>query len=315
MPIRRKEGRQRALTAGLIFPIAAVPVALIFYFGVLRSPNSSLTSSPRLGFHRHHDRDSLDIIYGCLSTLAICVISVVHFPIFEDEPHAKSARWPVFSKVWNLLLFKIFTWTFCSLLMPEIITACACMEYIQAINDVAYMRKTKGYSEGQHKWTKKQAFFALMGGFKLKNGPLISSGRQLAEKIDGSAGQQQKLLLDQLNLQILKGDVRDKSKRNSLAKLFSVFQLFRFGVSILSRLVAKQPLSPLERITTAYVVCATMTYYFWMKKPYDVEAVIYLDRVSSYWPRDIGASSAAFVICSLSSAKRPERGFRAAEYQ
>ena len=180
---------------------------------------------------------------------------------------------------WALLLCKIYMWVLFSVLVPEMLAAYACMEYLHASSDVRYMEDCKKRDADSQlpwssDWTLKHSFFALMGGFKLQNGTQILSGQELYEN--------DPKLVRELDMDRLEVDISDKSKANLLAKLFSVLQLFQFAFEIGSRFLTHHPISPLEGVTCAYCVCAFITYLFWIEKPYDVEEVIYLGVGSPY---------------------------------
>ena len=276
---------------GILIPsLCGIPVAIICYFVVFRpsiSQGDSPPTGPRMGIHRAHRRDTLDIVSTCLSTMAICVISVMHFPVFEDDTHRQSlGRRLISSAFWALILCKVYVWVLFSILVPEMLAAHACMECLRARKDVKFVEqalKTRRISlKDGRRWSMKHAFFALMGGFKLRDGnkviPILSGRHLLEEKPE---------LMTSLDLAVLEEDISDKSKANLLAKLLSISHLIRFAFEIGSRWLGHLPVSPLEWITCTYGACALITYLFWMKKPFDVEEPIYLstERPDSYAQR------------------------------
>ena len=97
------------------------------------------------------------------------------------------------------------------------------------------------HSKGYTAWTRKHAFFALMGGLRSYDGTILRSGRDLY-KLEG-AGQ---LSLREFDFQALLDDIEDKSKADVLGKMLAVVQISRFLAGTLTRLVQNLLISPLE---------------------------------------------------------------------
>ena len=258
-PKKAREPVARVIIMGFVIPVIAImPVLLFYYLLVLRSPKTDFSDSkfPRVGFRKSSGRDTMGIVWGCVSTLLVCVISTAHLSCHENKSHRLSTGRKLRSMAFYAkLIGKLYIWTLCALLIPEVLASLACVDYVEACHDVTFM---KGKKDG---WTLKHAHFARMGGFKLAGGGKVHSGKEFYEK--------DPQLLDRLNLDAIGNDISDKSKANVIAKLLAMLQLLRFSLGIFGRWAAGLSICPMEWATFAYVPCALLTYFFWMEKPFN----------------------------------------------
>lgn len=68
-------------------------------------------------------------------------------------------------------------------------------------------------------------------------------------------------------------DLNDRSKSDAFTKIFAIVQITWLVVQSIARVSAGLPLSQLELVTMAYVLCAVIMYSFWWYKPFLVETV------------------------------------------
>ena len=66
---------------------------------------------------------------------------------------------------------------------------------------------------------------------------------------------------------ISRGDIKDKSKSDSLTKLISLLQAVWMLAQICGRLAFELPVTLLEVNTLAHIVCALIIYILWWHKP------------------------------------------------
>ncbi len=128
----------------------------------------------------------------------------------------------------------------------------------------------------KHRWTLAHGFYAVMGGFVLKdpyvprpgdnylpawqkNGVLTHSGVLLLMKVEPS-------LIPDLAYE----DLIDRGKADALAKALLVLQVSWFLITCIIRHAQGLPLSLLEITTIAHAACTLLTYFLWWHKPKDI---------------------------------------------
>ncbi|EJC99831.1 uncharacterized protein FOMMEDRAFT_112880 [Fomitiporia mediterranea MF3/22] len=204
-------------------------------------------------------RSTMDIIATCTSTLVSCVYSSVHF----DVPHGTSHRLTFFEKIRSkefwLELYGKFSFWLLGLLAPEMLVIHAYYEHMIAREDVIWMKR-HGYPD----WKMVHAFFADMGGFTVEDGERPHSGYELHKML--SRGE----VPGMIDCKELEYDIADRTKVDMLFKLFTILQVCRFFAETIWRPIVSLPVSPLEIVTCAYVMCTLMYYSLWLYKPYNV---------------------------------------------
>ena len=166
------------------------------------------------------------------------------------------------------------------LFAPEAIVGWAVSQLSDVSDDVQAMRH-----HGCPQWRYKHAFFAQMGGLRSKDGKVIRSGDELynlhvSYPSHVSSGDSNAMAT--FDFQALADDIDDKSKANWFAKLIAVLQITRFLCGTVVRAAKHLPISPLEYVTCAYVVCTLLSYVFWFHKPYDVQEPIRIEIGVTY---------------------------------
>jgi hypothetical protein len=132
-------------------------------------------------------------------------------------------------------------------------------------------------NQENHHWDSEQAFFAVMGGFAVENDYLNENNSKVTIRriitVDGV------LQLARLGLihSIDPEDINERSKADSIAKMFVLSQITWFGLQVIGRLSSDLPVTPLELHTAIHVACTIIMYLIWMKKPYDIRGSILLN--------------------------------------
>lgn len=146
-------------------------------------------------------RGTIDIIWSCITTLAICCWVMLHLniPAMTDN-------------FWRLFLRRA-RWLMLALLSPELVMLFACGQWASAQRSVADM-----HSLGYEGWTIVHAFYADMGGF-LVHPPDCTPFPVTAKQVHYLV-QQRYLPIPK----ITKKEIWDKSKADMFAKIVATFQ-------------------------------------------------------------------------------------------
>ena len=128
-------------------------------------------------------------------------------------------------------------------------------------------------------WTLRHGFYCIMGGFVIS----VPDGRSHFFPVNP----EQLLWLIQKGLvripSITSEEIKDKSKKDSLAKTLAYGQTIWFVTQCIGRGIQGLPVSTLEIATVAYVACMLPAMLFWWRKPYDVMIPTPLEIL--HWPR------------------------------
>ncbi|KAK7688816.1 hypothetical protein QCA50_007505 [Cerrena zonata] len=276
------------ISLALIFvsvPSTIIIIAVVFHFG---HKTQFTDSDHRLGYVPGPEaRGTLDLIWTCVSIIFTCVYISIHIDISNGESRefAKQIRakyqnrgnvmrmillcfdymcWLMTIPVAHKVIFMVF-----NIFAPESIVFLATLERLSARDGVIFMR-----SCGQPNWTTKLAFFADMGGFELEKGEHLVSGREFFEWFERI--RKQKGAEFELNVVRIEKDINDRSKQDTLVKLFTVCQASWLLIQCAVRLAEGRAVSELEVTTCAFIVCSVITYLCWLHKPYDVQGRITL---------------------------------------
>ena len=195
-----------------------------------------------------NQRGTLDIIWSCITTLAICCWVMLHLNV-----PAKTDTY------WTLVLRRS-RWLMFALLSPELVMLFACGQWASAQRSVADM-----HSSGYKSWTIVHAFYADMGGFLLHPPDCTSfpiTAKQLHYLI-----QQRYLSIPK----ITKKEIWDKSKADVFAKTIAGFQTAWLVAQVIARGIQHLAVTPLELSTVALITCTGAALFFWFNKPLNVE--------------------------------------------
>lgn len=206
-------------------------------------------------------RGTSDILWSCLSTIFLCVWTVVHMPIPEYRAERSVS---IRSKFIGSRLVPALI----SFIAPELILITAIIEAMNAQDYKNMIEETvKGPSSLAH------GFLLTMGGFCVKT----PEGR--FHQLDGTdftavnesrtaviLTERGKMLLNDMN-KIPEEDIKALSKSDTLAKCVACGQGLWLVTQVVSRLFQHQAVTLLEVTTTGYVFCAVGAYMAWWKKP------------------------------------------------
>lgn len=234
-------------------------------------------------------RGTIGLIWSCISTIFSCVYVSVHVDVpnpkrndefrKDIESHPKSRRIPpslrnAFFRIWGWTAYppcRRVIWMLFNIYAPELVVFVAMLEYMSAASGRRFMREVYRRRD----WTMTHAFFADMGGFEVEEdgGPrTLATGREFYEWFVSHSA-------PQLDLGVIKAEIDDRSKSNSLLKALTCFQVVWVVVETIARVVEHRPISALEIATCAYIFCNIFIYGFWWSKPYDIRRRILLRRV------------------------------------
>ena len=76
-------------------------------------------------------------------------------------------------------------------------------------------------------------------------------------------------------------DVEERSSADLIAKIIVISKVGWFAVEVISRLVTRLPVTPLEAHTFVHVGCAVVMYALWWEKPYNINRPILLSDAIS----------------------------------
>lgn len=213
-------------------------------------------------------RGTSDILWSCLSTILLCVWTVIHLPLpccsrFEDGqpiPGEPSQSW----RDWiirNGIVPAVF-----SVIAPELLTFTAIRELINAWKDQKRITEMN--------WTLTHTFFLQMGGFCLETPSgkrLQFDAVELQSAIDAGKeiGHRSPDWLSKLE-EVKESHINDHAMSNPLTKSIACSQALWLVAQIISRVCQHQAVTLLEVSTLAYAACALTAYVAWWKKPQNV---------------------------------------------
>lgn len=210
-------------------------------------------------------RGTSDILWSCLSTILLCVWTVIHLPlpccsVFQNGQPIRGEP----SRSWrNWIIRNGFVPAVISVIAPEFLTFTAIRELIDA------WRNKKRMTEMN--WTLTHTFFLQMGGFCLETPSgkrLQFDGIELRSAIDAGKeiGNRSPDWLAKLK-EVKVDHIDDHAKSNSLVKIVACIQALWLVLQVISRVCRHQAVTLLEVSTSAYVACALTAYVAWWKRP------------------------------------------------
>ena len=214
--------------------------------------STSNSTDARLGWVNSPDgRGTIDIIWGCILTIFLCVWTVLTLNVPAPD-----------TTLWAFTRMKM-KWAIIALFGPEWLSGMAGAQWSIA------RRAKKQFRDGGIKWTMQQSFFADMGGVRVKleddEFPVTSKHIYVLFKLG----------LIKLDA-ITPAAIEDRSKADGVAKLFTIVQTGWFILQCLARLIQQISITTLELSTIAFVVCTVGTNIMWWAKPKDVFVPIVL---------------------------------------
>jgi hypothetical protein len=224
------------------------------------SNNTSLNGVSRRGWVGSPDeRGTLDIVWSCVSTLFICLWSMLHLNL----PSRKDTFWNIF--------WRKARWLLLGILAPEVPMLFACGQWASAKRSVEEMR-TLGFDEEE--WSLEHAYNADSGGFELRT---IDR-----EAIPITAKQVHYLIENNIITlpRITKKEIWDKSNADKVAKFLACFQTAWLTTQTIARAIQHLAITPLELSSIALALTSLTTLWYWLQKPLDVETatVIFTEK-------------------------------------
>ncbi|KAH7081698.1 hypothetical protein BKA63DRAFT_215746 [Paraphoma chrysanthemicola] len=202
-------------------------------------------------------RGTLDIVWPCILTVFLCCWTAVH----PDIPSPKSKWWQRYADRTVGLLVGVFA--------PEMFVYLALTEKSYATKTV----KNMSARVGAENWSVAHAFFAKMGGFAID---LRSVDQEDSDSTHYGYIYQDSIALCFENGRICQDtwitakEICDKGKADNLIKALTITQILWLLVQSIARVIQHLPLTTLELSTLAYIPCATLIYFLWWDKPYEV---------------------------------------------
>lgn len=216
--------------------------------------------APRRGWvGSPNERGTLDIVWSCVSTLVICLWSMLHLNI----PSPKDTYWTIF--------WRKSRWLVLGILAPEVPMLFACGQWASAKRSVSEMR-TLGFSDDE--WSLEHAYYADSGGFRLhtfEDKAIIITAQQVHRLVHKEI----------IRLPpITKKEIWDKSNADKVAKFLACFQTAWLTTQTIARAIQGLAITPLELSSIAMALTSLTTLWYWMHKPLDVETAtaVYTER-------------------------------------
>jgi squalene monooxygenase len=217
--------------------------------GSIKSANKGPHVELRLGWtSAPNQRGSVDIIWGCVLVLFVCVWAVLH----HNVPLKSDHYWSVFSRK--------LRWATLAVCAPELLTLFAIMQWNAANISVAEMKVL-----GEEDWTVVHAFYANGGGFILNTPdcpPFPINAKSIHHlRFTGWIKP----------LEITRENIWDRSKADLFAKGFALIQTSWLLIQCITRATQQLAITPLELFTLAFILPTIATCFFWWNKPQNVD--------------------------------------------
>ncbi|PVH68911.1 hypothetical protein DL98DRAFT_627796 [Cadophora sp. DSE1049] len=212
-------------------------------------------------------RGTLDILYGSLFAIFICIWTIQH-------PNRGDIKWALKGSQ------KKVKWMLVTLLAPEVFLAKALADFWAAKRSVARVRTLRdkaGKLLPESKvanWTISHAYYAEMGGFALRTSTPRESGEghKLQRLRSEDIFELRELGCISRLPSITKDQIMDKGKGDFIVKLTAILQVFWMLIQVIVRAARGLPISRLEVTACAFAACASVTYVLWWNKPQAVTA-------------------------------------------
>lgn len=133
-------------------PFEGVPFTTMFNITTLMAPVTGGGAARRGWVDQPNQRGTMDIVWSCLSTLFICLWTMLHLNL----PAPDDGRWAI--------LWRKARWLLLGVLAPELPMLFAFAQWASAKRSVVDMHNL-GFTETE--WTLVHAFYADSGGYVL----------------------------------------------------------------------------------------------------------------------------------------------------
>lgn len=196
-------------------------------------------------------RGTADIIWPCVSTITLCLYTMLHLNIPAKDDSATTQ------------CLRKLRWLVLSLLAPELPMLFAFAQRASAKNSVRGMKEI-GYND----WSITHGFFADGGGFVLAaqdTEPFPVTSQQIIYLVKNGHIEPPKVTTLEIN---------DKSKADTVAKALAAFQAIRLVGILIARAAGGLRTTPLELVSAAVVFCSMVTLGLWWEKPLDARVPV-----------------------------------------
>ncbi|KAI0146293.1 hypothetical protein GGR57DRAFT_479441 [Xylariaceae sp. FL1272] len=194
-------------------------------------------------------RGTIDIIWPCLTALALVLWTMLHLNV------------PATSDTEKTVALRKLRWLLVGLLAPELILMFAFAQLTSAQQSVEDMKAL-----GQCQWTLAHGFYADSGGFQLHTksyNPFPITAKQIAYLVEHG-------YIDMPTITHI--EINDKSKANRETKVLAFIQTGWLITKLIARAVQGLQITPYELTTVALLVCSFTTLILWWHKPLDVRS-------------------------------------------
>lgn len=245
------------------FPNASVIIILTITGVSARAISNAMNVEPA-STPEPHGRGTFALVTNCLVTYFFCVWTAVHPEIIP-----KPTTWRTFVNKMTLMVFCIF--------VPEatIMPAYSQRKEAKRIRNV-WLSHWKIDTGDRYDIGLEGAFFVVMGGIGVgkpgKRGECwtILTARGFEWYLQNGWIKKEDLVKD---------DIIDKGKANTLVKLLVLAQACWFVIVFIGRLLTGFPVTLLEIHVVIQVISASMASFFWFRKPLDVQRPIFLKNI------------------------------------
>jgi hypothetical protein len=194
-----------------------------------------------------YKRGTMDILWGCGSTIILCCWSMLCLNV----PSPLDTFWVQLRRKISIFVFM--------LIAPEVAAISAMGQYLNAHQSV------KDFTVAEiGDWSLQHAFFAEMGGFVLQPrdwGSFPITAKQLLWLV-----QREYVTIPPTVL----GRIKDRNKADATARTIMAIQATWFLANFFARLAQRLNITLLELTTVAYVYASLTTVFLWRHKPADV---------------------------------------------
>ena len=191
-----------------------------------------------------HGRGTWSILWACLSTIFICTWSTLHLDVPQEHDTG------------DLYGQKIF-WMLVAVLAPESLL-------FKAIYDNRGARSLRRdlLLHGGEEWTLTHTQFVYSKGFYTHASRKEAPSTKLFDLVRSGSVTSPPISEDELS---------SRGKSNIITKIITMLQITWFGLQTLVRAIQHYQITPLEILTTAFILCSLFTYGLNWNKPQGVE--------------------------------------------
>ncbi len=189
-------------------------------------------------------RGTVGIIWNCLVTIFLSTWTPTHCEVSPTAKETRQGRWAV------TLLF---------VTLPEFGVATAMSDLIQSIQLSKSLRRINGWES----WSLKQSFLIMSNGVQIKGTETVLKWQGLLDLARSRA-----ITLSQFPSD---DEIDARSKSDWVTKAIAIVQGAWFAANTASRLISGYPITLLEDMTAAYVVCGLAMSILWFRCPQDIQ--------------------------------------------